>query len=152
MRGGSPRLNHPERVSRSRTHLQPLVIKWFGLVEPRLDRVWLSVPAVKPGRTLHCSYARSFCSSLVCLSSLSLWCLPFVQLCIPQCQVCVSNQTKVWRVLSQEFGEVRLYRTSLATSLLGQGVQGAYALVRCGSSTANLLEPARTTSLHSYWY
>ena len=37
---------------------------------------------------------------------------------------------------------------SLSTSLQGkQGVQGAYALVRGGSSTSNLLEPSRTTSL-----
>ena len=38
---------------------------------------------------------------------------------------------------------------SLTTSLVGnQGVQGAYALVRGGSSATNLLEPSRTTSLH----
>ena len=38
--------------------------------------------------------------------------------------------------------------TSLSTSLQGkQGVQGAYALVRGGSSTSNLVEPSRTTSL-----
>ena len=37
---------------------------------------------------------------------------------------------------------------SLSTSLQGkQGVQSAYALVRGGSSTSNLLEPSRTTSL-----
>ena len=37
---------------------------------------------------------------------------------------------------------------SLSTSLQGkQGVQGAYALVRGGSSTSNLIEPFRTTSL-----
>ena len=36
---------------------------------------------------------------------------------------------------------------SLSTSLQGkQGVQGAYALVRGGSSTSNLIEPSRTTS------
>ena len=36
---------------------------------------------------------------------------------------------------------------SLSTWLQGkQGVQGAYALVRGGSSTSNLLEPSRTTS------
>ena len=36
----------------------------------------------------------------------------------------------------------------LSTSLQGkQGVQGAYALVQCGLSTSNLLEPSRTTSL-----
>ena len=39
---------------------------------------------------------------------------------------------------------------SLSTSLKGkQGVQGAYALVRGGSSTSNHVEPSRTTSLHS---
>ena len=37
---------------------------------------------------------------------------------------------------------------SLSTSLKGkQGVQGAYALVRGGSSTSNLLEPSRTTKI-----
>ena len=37
---------------------------------------------------------------------------------------------------------------SLTSFLQGkQGVQGAYALVRGGSSTSNLLEPSRTTSL-----
>ena len=37
---------------------------------------------------------------------------------------------------------------SLSTSLQGkQSVQGAYALVRGGSSTSNLVEPSRTTSL-----
>ena len=37
---------------------------------------------------------------------------------------------------------------SLCTSLQGkQGVQGAYAIVRGGSSTANLIEPTRTTTL-----
>ena len=37
---------------------------------------------------------------------------------------------------------------SLSTSLQGkQGVQGAYALVRGGSSTSNLVEPSRITSL-----
>ena len=36
---------------------------------------------------------------------------------------------------------------SLPTSLQGkQGLQGAYALVRGGSSTSNLLEPSQTTS------
>ena len=36
---------------------------------------------------------------------------------------------------------------SLSTSLQGkQGVQGAYALVRGGSSTSNLIEPTRTTT------
>ena len=51
------------------------------------------------------------------------------------------------RVLSHEFRVVRLYRTFSiyrSTSLQGkQGVQGAYALVRGGSSTSNLLEPHR---------
>ena len=37
---------------------------------------------------------------------------------------------------------------SLSTSLQGkQGVQGGYALAWGGSSTSNLLEPSRTTSL-----
>ena len=116
------------------------------------------------------------------------------------------RDSKVWRVLPNEFGVVRWYRTfsiyivtgetrcagclctssgwfkhieplrtfsnhiiteiarcgefcrmssgwfdgtepSLSTLLQGkQGVQGAYALVRGGSSTSNLLEPSRTTS------
>ena len=38
-------------------------------------------------------------------------------------------------------------KPSLSTLLQGkQGVQGAYALVRGGSSTSNLLEPSQTTS------
>ena len=38
---------------------------------------------------------------------------------------------------------------SLPTSLQGkQGLQGAYALVRSGSRTSNLLEPSPTTSSH----
>ena len=38
-------------------------------------------------------------------------------------------------------------KPSLSTSFQGkQGVQGAYGLVRGGSSTSNLLEPSRTTS------
>ena len=117
------------------------------------------------------------------------------------------RDSKVFRVLSLEFGVVRLYRTfsiyifkgearcagclctssgwfkrieprrtfpnhiiteiakcvefchmslgwfhhtepSLSTSLQGkQGVQGAYALVRGGSSTSNLIESSRITSL-----
>ena len=57
------------------------------------------------------------------------------------------RDSKVCRVFSHEFGVVRLHRTSLSTSLQGkQGVQGAYALVRGGSSTSNLVEPSRTTS------
>ena len=37
--------------------------------------------------------------------------------------------------------------SSLSTSLQGkQGVQGAYALVRGGSSTSNLIEPTQTTT------
>ena len=43
--------------------------------------------------------------------------------------------------MSHEFGVVR---PSLSTSLQGkQGVQGAYALVRGGSSTSNLIESSR---------
>ncbi len=39
---------------------------------------------------------------------------------------------------------------SLSTALQGkQGVQGAYALVRGGSSTSNLIEPTRTTASQS---
>ena len=38
-------------------------------------------------------------------------------------------------------------KPSLITSIQGkQGVQGARALVRCGSNASNLLEPSRTTS------
>ena len=84
---------------------------------------------------------------------------------------------KECRVLMQLFGVVEAHRTSsnlpepheiakcvelchmssgwfdhtepsLSTSLQGkQGVQGAYALVRGGSSTSNLVEPSQTTSL-----
>ena len=40
---------------------------------------------------------------------------------------------------------------SLTTSLQGkQGVQGAYALVRCGSSPSNFLEPSRTPSVQRW--
>ena len=40
---------------------------------------------------------------------------------------------------------------SLSTSLQEkQGVQGAYALVRGGSSTSNLIEPTRTTTPQKY--
>ena len=119
----------------------------------------------------------------------------------------IITEIKVCRVLSHEFGVVRLYRTfsiyivagetrfagclctcsgrfkhieprrtfqnhiiteiakcvefchmssgcfdhtepSLSTSVQGkQGMKGAYALVRGGSSTSNLVEPSRTTSL-----
>ena len=46
------------------------------------------------------------------------------------------------------FGSTEL---SLTTSLQWkQGVQGAYALIRGGSSTSNLLEPSRTTSLQRW--
>ena len=39
---------------------------------------------------------------------------------------------------------------SLATAVQGKpGVQGAYALVRGGSSTSNLIEPSRTTTAQS---
>ena len=40
---------------------------------------------------------------------------------------------------------------SLSTAVQGkQGVQGAYALVRGGSSTSNLFEPTRTTASQRY--
>ena len=55
------------------------------------------------------------------------------------------RDSKVWRVMSS--GWFDCTEPSLATLLQGkQGVQGAYALVRSGSSTSNLLEPSRTTS------
>ena len=86
-----------------------------------------------------------------------------------------TKESKVCRVLSHEFGVVRLYRTfsnhiitelqrcveffhmssgwfdctepSVTTSLQWkQGVQGVYGLVQGGSSASNLLEPSRTTS------
>ena len=53
------------------------------------------------------------------------------------------RDSKVCRVLSHEFGVVRLYRTSLQGK---QGMQGGYALVRGGSSTSYLVEPSPTTS------
>ena len=53
------------------------------------------------------------------------------------------RESKVCRVLLYEFGVVRLYRTSITTSLEGkQFVQDAYALVRGSSSASNLLEPS----------
>ena len=55
------------------------------------------------------------------------------------------RDSKVFRVLSHEFRVVRQYRTF--SIYIGTGVQGAYALVRGGSSTSNLVEPCRTTSL-----
>ena len=52
------------------------------------------------------------------------------------------RDSKVCRVLSHEFGVVRLYRTFSSTPLQGkQGVQGAYAIVWDSSSASNLLEP-----------
>ena len=57
------------------------------------------------------------------------------------------KDSKVCRVLSHEFG-VDCTEPSLSTSLQGtQGMQGAYALVRGGSSTSNLVESFQTTSL-----
>ena len=53
------------------------------------------------------------------------------------------RDSKVCRVLSHEFGVVRLYRTFPIYII----TRSAYALVRGGSSTANLVEPSRTTSL-----
>ena len=57
------------------------------------------------------------------------------------------KERKVCRVLSHEFWVVRLYRTFFISLLGKQGMKGAYALVRGGSSTSNLVEPSRTTSL-----
>ena len=51
------------------------------------------------------------------------------------------KDSKVCRVLSHEFGVVRLYPT------FSIYIVTAYALVRGGSSTSNLIEPSRTTSL-----
>ena len=46
------------------------------------------------------------------------------------------------------FGWFDCTEPSLSTSSLGkQGMQGAYAVVRGGPSTSNLVEPSRTTSL-----
>ena len=57
------------------------------------------------------------------------------------------RNSKVCRGLSHEFGVVRLYRTFTMYIVTGeQGVQGAYAIVRGGSSTSNLIEPTRTTT------
>ena len=49
------------------------------------------------------------------------------------------RDSKVCRVLSHEFGVVRQYRTF--SIYIVTGVQGAYALVRGGSSTSNLVQP-----------
>ena len=52
------------------------------------------------------------------------------------------RNSKVCRGLSHEFGVVRLYRTFTMYIVTGeQGVQGAYAIVRGGSSSSNLIEP-----------
>ena len=56
------------------------------------------------------------------------------------------RDSKVCRVLSHEFGVVRLYRTFPIYIVTGKR-RSAYALVRGGSSTANFVEPSRTTSL-----
>ena len=49
------------------------------------------------------------------------------------------RDSNVCRVLSHEFGVVRQYRTF--SIYIVTGVQGAYALVRGGSSTSNLVQP-----------
>ena len=66
------------------------------------------------------------------------------------------KDSKVCRVLSHEFGVVRLYRTFSIYIVTGkQGMQGAYALVRGGSSTSNLVEPEIERCVHpmsSGWF
>ena len=58
------------------------------------------------------------------------------------------KDSKVCRVCHMSSGWFDRTEPSLSTSLQGkQGVQGAYALVRGGSSTSNLIESSRTTSL-----
>ena len=58
------------------------------------------------------------------------------------------RDSKVCRVLPHEFGVVRLYRTFSIYIVTGATrYAGCCALVRGGSSTSNLLEPSRTTSL-----
>ena len=53
------------------------------------------------------------------------------------------SDSKVFRVLSHEFGVVGPYQTfSIYIVTEKQGVQGAYALVQGGSSTSNLVEPS----------
>ena len=53
------------------------------------------------------------------------------------------KDSKVCRVLSQEFWVVRLYRTFSIYIVTGATrYAGCCALVRCGSSTSNLLEPS----------
>ena len=57
------------------------------------------------------------------------------------------RDSKVCRVLSHEFGVVRLYRTfSIYIVTEATRYAGCCALVQGGSSTSNLLEPSRTTS------
>ena len=58
------------------------------------------------------------------------------------------RDSNVCRVCHMSSGWFDCTEPSLSTSLQGkQGVQGAYALVRGGSSTSNLIETSRTTSL-----
>ena len=58
------------------------------------------------------------------------------------------KDSKVCRVCHMSSGWFDCTDPSLSTSLQGkQGMQGAYALVRGGSSKSNLVEPSRTTSL-----
>ena len=62
------------------------------------------------------------------------------------------RDSRAFRVLSYEFGVVRLYRTFSNYIFPGEtSVQGAYALVWGGSSVSNLLEPSRTTMISSEW-
>ena len=56
------------------------------------------------------------------------------------------RDSKVCKLLSHEFGVVRPYRTFSIYIVTGE-TRGAYALVRGGSSTSNLVKPSQTTSL-----
>ena len=156
---------------------------------------------VRPYRTFSVYIVKGETRSAGCLCTSSGWFKHSSNLPKPH----HNKDSKVCRVLSHEFGVVRLYRTfsiyivagetrfagclctcsgqfkhieprrifqnhiiteiekcvefchmssgwfdhtepSLSTSLKGkQGVQGAYALVRGGSSTSNLVEPSQTT-------
>ena len=59
----------------------------------------------------------------------------------------ITERARCGEVCHRRSGWFDCTEPSLSTALQGkQGVQGAYALVRGGSSTSNLIEPTRTTA------
>ena len=62
----------------------------------------------------------------------------------------IAGETRCTGCLCTRSGWFDCTEPSLATAVQGKpGVQGAYALVRGGSSTSNLIEPTRTTTSQS---